>query len=136
MYIAKTELIILQEFMVSDDPIKDLESYIKYNNIVYKPEKIDFTSKPWVTLIKKYGDCDDFAFLAKKILNKYYVNSYVLFLYNESFEYSGGHNVFVGKDKFGKLNVMSNGAYAGNYANFDELIKHYINSDCGYYRIL
>ena len=70
---------------------------------------LDFSSKPWVSVFKNYGDCDDMARIAFESLVDEYFATELIFLYGEK----GGHAIVVAECEGGGDYYLMNNQYSG-----------------------
>ena len=50
----------------------DLTAWYRAEKFVYRSESVDVTYRPWITVARRHGDCEDYAELAAEILDGKY----------------------------------------------------------------
>lgn len=112
--------------------VKTLEIWL-LKNFQYEAEKGDYWKTPEEMVKDKVGDCEDFAFLNKKILNDFGFESQVYHIYgrtkinNKTSEYSHAICVF---ESNGKFYYFSNQYFIKK--SFDS-VKELVEYDCNYW---
>lgn len=103
---------------IAAEGLQQLDHALK--EFTYKPDpiqgKLDTITQPWVTCIKKYGDCDDSAWLCAALMPGAIYN---IMEFRGGFK--GGHLVFVTPDGY----VFSNFGLDGRINDPRELGKKY-----------
>lgn len=95
---------------------KELSEIYRTRRFSYKPDPargmLDYSSRPWVSLFKNWGDCDDMARLAYEVLDHEYAVEWI-FLYGSR----GGHAVTITRDDEGDYWVNNNQYIDGPFAH-------------------
>jgi len=71
-------------------------------------------------MAKKYGDCDDYANLAKYIFKDIYKEYHVIVVFNTN---KGGHSMFIGKSGNERFKLFSNLDYIGSFESIKEAAR-------------
>jgi len=126
---AKTELQRMRDYIKKLPRIlkpSRLEEWYKKREMTWRADPLggwlDFTSKPWVTVTKNKGDCDDFAEIAWYALKDDYDNASII-----AIAAAGGkepHAVFVAGAGSAWI-VMSNTDFLGQLDTRDKAIRRF-----------
>ena len=99
---------------------RDMEAWHRSTGFVYQPDHkfLDYGRSPWVTYLKKHGDCDDMMLLNEYILKGKYRNIMKAFVYSKT----AGHAILL-LSRGDVWYVMSNTYCTGPYTSKENAIK-------------
>lgn len=80
--------------------------------------KIDFVSKPWVSVARNFGDCDDMTAIAKYVLSPNIDEGFRVSVYDKS---GTGHSIYVARTK-SEWSIVSNQWVHMGYENINQAI--------------
>ncbi len=87
---------------------QDLHLWLR-GNFIYQDEEIEYWKRPFETVSDMGGDCEDFAFLVKHILNDLFIRSQVILVIFKGEDI--GHAIAIFKEYDGTISYFSNRDY-------------------------
>lgn len=95
---------------------------------------LDFSQKPWVSVAKRTGDCDDMMTLAYYVLRRSHYRLHKGYTYSND---GCGHALLVLVDKAsGAVSVMDNMRFVGVFDSIDDAMTSYYGVNTYYYYVV
>lgn len=103
----------------------DLTAWYRAEKFVYRSESVDVTYRPWITVARRYGDCEDYAELAAEILGGKYKG-----MLRGACQAKGGIcHAFLVIPIDNQWAVLSNTVYSGSYDTKEEAAQCFYHKD-------
>lgn len=127
--LAKHDLLKIREELIF---VEDIAFWYSQRNFEWKSDPLggwlDFTSKPWVSVAKNHGDCDDMMAVAEFILRPSVDEGHRAF----SYSYGGsGHAMYVVRTG-AEWKLVSNQRVRGGFTDPQQAVRSFYGGDTAF----